>query len=137
MFDGLPADSPLLKIGPAECTSASYGNRADVRSASIPAGGTVTARAAARMYAALLGEVDGVRLISPERLREGKPRLRRYRRRGDLRRCGCRAGDRQPLTKALKGATNIALAHSELAASGGVEAVLLPAPCIWRMRSAP
>lgn len=70
MFDGLPADSPLLKLGPAECTSASYGNRADVRSASIPAGGTVTARAVARMYAALLGEVDGVRLISPERLRE-------------------------------------------------------------------
>lgn len=70
MFDGLPADSPLLKIGPAECTSASYGNRADVRNASIPAGGTVTARAVARMYAALLGEVDGVRLISPERLRE-------------------------------------------------------------------
>ena len=33
-------------------------------------GGTVTARAVARLYAALLGEVDGVRLISPERLRE-------------------------------------------------------------------
>jgi CubicO group peptidase (beta-lactamase class C family) len=30
----------------------------------------VTARAVARLYAALLGEVDGVRLISPERLRE-------------------------------------------------------------------
>ncbi|NTU80593.1 MAG: hypothetical protein HGA45_14650 [Chloroflexales bacterium] len=30
----------------------------------------MTARAAARMYAALLGEVDGVRLISPERLHE-------------------------------------------------------------------
>ncbi|HEU4326146.1 MAG TPA: serine hydrolase domain-containing protein [Roseiflexaceae bacterium] len=69
MFDGMPADSPLFKIGPMECTSASYGNRADVRSASIPAGGTVTARAVARMYAALLGEVDGVRLITPERLR--------------------------------------------------------------------
>jgi CubicO group peptidase (beta-lactamase class C family) len=41
-----------------------------VRSANIPAGGTVTARAVARMYAALLGEVDGVRLISPERLRD-------------------------------------------------------------------
>jgi hypothetical protein len=45
-------------------------NRANVRSANIPAGGTVTARAVARMYAALLGEVDGVRLISPERLRD-------------------------------------------------------------------
>jgi CubicO group peptidase (beta-lactamase class C family) len=66
----MPEDSPLLKLGPAECTTAAYGNRADVLSANIPAGGTVTARAVARMYAALLGEVDGVRLISPERLRE-------------------------------------------------------------------
>jgi CubicO group peptidase (beta-lactamase class C family) len=41
-----------------------------VLGANILAGGTVTARAVARMYAALLGEVDGVRLISPERLRE-------------------------------------------------------------------
>jgi CubicO group peptidase (beta-lactamase class C family) len=70
MFGGLPEDSPMLRIGPAECTTAAYGNRADVRSSSIPAGGTVTARAAARMYAALLGEVDGLRLISPQRLRE-------------------------------------------------------------------
>jgi CubicO group peptidase (beta-lactamase class C family) len=66
----MPEDSPILKVGPAECTTAAYGNRADVRSANIPAGGTTTARAVARMYAALLGEVDGVRLISPERLRE-------------------------------------------------------------------
>jgi CubicO group peptidase (beta-lactamase class C family) len=66
----MPEDSPLLKLGPAECTTAAYGNRADVLSANIPAGGTVTARAVARMYAALLGEVDGVRLISEQRLRE-------------------------------------------------------------------
>lgn len=66
----MPEDSPIFKLGPAECTTAAYGNRADVLSANIPAGGTVTARAVARMYAALLGEVDGVRLISPERLRE-------------------------------------------------------------------
>jgi CubicO group peptidase (beta-lactamase class C family) len=70
MMAALPADSPAHKIGPPECTTAAYGNRADVRSANIPAGGTVTARAMARMYAALLGEVDGVRLISPERLRQ-------------------------------------------------------------------
>src|SRR6266545_6444151 len=70
LFGELPEDSPLLKLGPAECTTAAYGNRADVLSANIPAGGTVTARAVARMYAALLGEVDGVRLIGPERLRE-------------------------------------------------------------------
>ena len=70
MFAGMPEDSPILKLGPPECTTAAYGNRADVLSSDIPAGGTVTARAVARMYAALLGEVDGVRLISPERLRE-------------------------------------------------------------------
>jgi CubicO group peptidase (beta-lactamase class C family) len=64
----MPADSPMLRIGPWDATSAAYGNRADVRQADIPAGGTVTARGVARMYAALLGPVDGVRLISPERL---------------------------------------------------------------------
>ena len=66
----MPEDSPIFKLGPPECTTAAYGNRADVLSSDIPAGGAVTARAVARMYAALLGEVDGVRLISPERLRE-------------------------------------------------------------------
>jgi CubicO group peptidase (beta-lactamase class C family) len=66
----MPADSPILKVGPAEATTAAYGNRADVLSSNIPAGGTTTARAVARMYAALLGEMDGVRLISPQRLRE-------------------------------------------------------------------
>ena len=68
MFGELPEDSPILKLGPD--LTAEYANRADVRSANILAGGTVTARAVARMYAALLGEVDGVRLISPQRLRE-------------------------------------------------------------------
>src|SRR4029450_7642750 len=33
--------------------------------------GKTSARAIARMYAALLGEVDGVRLLTPERLRAG------------------------------------------------------------------
>jgi CubicO group peptidase (beta-lactamase class C family) len=37
--------------------------------ADTPATATMSARAVARMYAALMGEVDGVRLISPERLR--------------------------------------------------------------------
>lgn len=64
----MPADAPMFRIGPWEATSAAYGNRADVRRADIPAGGTVTGRGVARMYAALLGPVDGVRLISPERL---------------------------------------------------------------------
>jgi hypothetical protein len=46
------------------------GNRRDIPRADIPAVGTVSARAVAKMYAALLGEVDGVRLVSPERLRQ-------------------------------------------------------------------
>lgn len=68
MFGELPADSPIRKLGPD--LTVAHANSAAVRSATIPAGGTVTARAVARMYAALLGEVDGVRLISPARLRE-------------------------------------------------------------------
>ncbi|MGC4808853.1 serine hydrolase domain-containing protein [Micromonospora sp. DT233] len=43
--------------------------RPHVLAVDVPAVGTLTARAAARMYAALIGEVDGVRLISPHRLR--------------------------------------------------------------------
>jgi CubicO group peptidase (beta-lactamase class C family) len=68
MFGELPEDSPILKIGPD--VSAADANRDSFLSANVPAGGTVTARAVARMYAALLGEVDGVRLISPARLSE-------------------------------------------------------------------
>lgn len=68
MFGELPPDSPIFRLGPD--LTAEHANRSEVRSANILAGGTVTARAVARMYAALLGEVDGVRLISPERLRE-------------------------------------------------------------------
>ena len=49
---------------------AALGNRREILRADIPAVGTVSARGIARMYAALMGEVDGVRLISPERLRE-------------------------------------------------------------------
>jgi CubicO group peptidase (beta-lactamase class C family) len=67
----MPDDSPFFKLGPREVTpTAEFGNRADVLMADIPAGGKMSARAVARMYAALLDEVDGVRLISPERLRE-------------------------------------------------------------------
>jgi CubicO group peptidase (beta-lactamase class C family) len=67
----MPADLPMFKAGPMSLyPTAQLGNRADILSADIPAGGKTSARAIARMYAALLGEVDGVRLISPERLRE-------------------------------------------------------------------
>ncbi len=67
----MPDDAPFFKWGPrATFPTADFGNRADVLMADIPAGGKMSARALARMYAALLGEVDGVRLLSPERLRE-------------------------------------------------------------------
>ncbi|MGY0007736.1 serine hydrolase domain-containing protein [Micromonospora sp. I033] len=49
---------------------ATTGSRPEVLRADVPAVGTMSARAVARMYAALLGPVDGVRLISPERLRQ-------------------------------------------------------------------
>jgi CubicO group peptidase (beta-lactamase class C family) len=67
----MPPDLPMFKAGPMSTFPNAYlGNRTDVLSADIPAGGKVSARAIARMYAALLTEVDGVRLISPQRLRE-------------------------------------------------------------------
>jgi CubicO group peptidase (beta-lactamase class C family) len=67
----MPDDSPFFKLGPRAVTpTAEFGNRTDILMADIPAGGKMSARAVARMYAALLGEVDGVRLVSPERLRE-------------------------------------------------------------------
>lgn len=50
--------------------SAELYNRHDFRTADVPAGATVSARAIARMYAALLGEVDGVRLLPSARVRE-------------------------------------------------------------------
>ncbi|TDD18877.1 serine hydrolase domain-containing protein [Nonomuraea diastatica] len=70
-FGEMPADLPMFKAGPMELMpGAELGNRPDYLSVDIPAGGKTSARAIARMYAALLGEVDGVRLITEERLRE-------------------------------------------------------------------
>jgi CubicO group peptidase (beta-lactamase class C family) len=66
----MPDDAPIFAVVPRGVQpTAAFGNRADILSADIPATGTMTARAVARMYAALLGEVGGVRLVSPERLR--------------------------------------------------------------------
>ncbi|MDI2129008.1 serine hydrolase domain-containing protein [Yinghuangia seranimata] len=71
MMAAMPADMPLLKATPPAVTpSAAYGNNPVVLTSDIPSGGTMSARAVARMYAALMGEVDGVRLVSDERLRE-------------------------------------------------------------------
>lgn len=73
----VPKDLPFFRVvhgytaAPlAALPNAAFGNRTDVLKADIPSGGTMTARAVARMYAALLDEVGGVRLVSPERLRE-------------------------------------------------------------------
>lgn len=67
----MPDDAPFFKLGPRQVTpNADFGNRTDILMADIPAGGKMSARAVARMYAALLGVVDGVRLVSQERLRE-------------------------------------------------------------------
>src|SRR5919112_2664899 len=69
MLASMPPDLPLLRSAPMELfPNATFGNRPDTLAADIPAGGKVSARAIARMYAALLGEVDGVRLLTPERL---------------------------------------------------------------------
>ena len=71
MMASLPPDLPMFKAGPPESfPNAAFGNRPDVLAADIPAGGKTSARAIARMYAALLGEVDGVRLLTPDRLAE-------------------------------------------------------------------
>jgi len=62
----LPPDSPMLRSSaPSLWPSAALGNRPDLLSADIPAGGKMTAQAIARMYASLIGPVDGVRLLSP------------------------------------------------------------------------
>jgi CubicO group peptidase (beta-lactamase class C family) len=47
---------------------ADYANRPDVLTLDMPSMGTMTARGAARLYAALLGHVDGVELVSARRL---------------------------------------------------------------------
>ncbi|WP_030453415.1 EstA family serine hydrolase [Herbidospora cretacea] len=71
---GLPAelpDLPMFRAAPMSLMpTAAFGNRPDILAADIPAGGKMSARAMARLYSALMTEVDGVRLISPERLRE-------------------------------------------------------------------
>jgi CubicO group peptidase (beta-lactamase class C family) len=67
----MPPDLPMFKATPMSLMpNAAFGNRPDTLAADIPAGGKTSARAIARMYAALLGQLKNVRLISPERLRE-------------------------------------------------------------------
>jgi CubicO group peptidase (beta-lactamase class C family) len=67
----MPPDLPMFKAAPMSLMpTAELGNRSDILAADIPAGGKTSARAIARMYAALMDRVDDVRLITPERLRE-------------------------------------------------------------------
>ncbi len=63
-------DALLLKAMPISVSpQPKVYNRADVRQAVLPGGGGVmTARALAKLYAALVGEVDGRRLMREERL---------------------------------------------------------------------
>ncbi|MGI5226595.1 serine hydrolase domain-containing protein [Actinoallomurus sp. CA-142502] len=63
-----PADSMFFQAAPAALQAdAELGNRAEYLTADVPCAGTMTAQALARMFAALIGEVDGVRLISAAR----------------------------------------------------------------------
>src|SRR3989442_8900662 len=67
----MPPDLPMFKAAPMSLVpNAQLGNRTDILSADIPAGGKTSARAIARMYTALMTEVDGVRLIPPQRLHD-------------------------------------------------------------------
>ena len=67
--DAIPAESDFLKAMPREQWV--FFNEMTVRKACLPSGnGHFTARAMAKMYAVLAsgGELDGVRLVSPERI---------------------------------------------------------------------
>jgi len=63
-----PDSPPDRAVPPGVQPTAAFANRRDVLSAEIPSQGTMSARGAARLYAALLGHVDGVNLVSAERL---------------------------------------------------------------------
>lgn len=61
--------SPLARAFPPGANpDAAFANRRDVLTAQIPSMGTMSARGAARLYAALLGHVPGMRLLSAEQL---------------------------------------------------------------------
>jgi CubicO group peptidase (beta-lactamase class C family) len=67
----LPEDLPMFRAAPMSLfPNADLGNDPQVIGADIPAGGKTSARAIAKMYAALLADVNGLRLISPEGLEQ-------------------------------------------------------------------
>jgi CubicO group peptidase (beta-lactamase class C family) len=60
--------SPLDRAMPhGVVPDAEYANRPDLLTSDIPAEGTMSARGVARVYAALLGHIDGVALVSEAR----------------------------------------------------------------------
>src|SRR4029434_3378991 len=64
-----PEDLPMFRAAPMSLfPNADLGNDPEVIGADIPAARQTSARAIAKMYAALLAEVNGLRLISPEGL---------------------------------------------------------------------
>jgi CubicO group peptidase (beta-lactamase class C family) len=65
----LPEDLPMFRATPMSLFP-NADNNPEVIGADIPAGGKTSARAIAKMYAALLADVDGLRLISPQGLQE-------------------------------------------------------------------
>jgi CubicO group peptidase (beta-lactamase class C family) len=65
-----PGSAADRAIPPGIRPDAAFANRRDVLTADIPSMGTMTARGAARLYAALLGHVAGVELVSPARRTE-------------------------------------------------------------------
>jgi CubicO group peptidase (beta-lactamase class C family) len=67
----MPDSAPIFIASPRSITVGSaLGNDKGYLGADIPSAGTMTAEAVARMYAALMTEVDGVRLLSADRFAE-------------------------------------------------------------------
>lgn len=62
-----PGSALHRAMPPGVAPDAGYANRADVLAADIPSEGTMTARGAALIYAALLGHVEGITLVTSER----------------------------------------------------------------------
>ncbi|MFE5584096.1 serine hydrolase domain-containing protein [Kitasatospora sp. NPDC056531] len=73
LLERMPAEAPFFAAVPrAVLPVAALANRADFRRTPLPANGIMTARAVARLYAALAcgGELSGVRLLSEATLKE-------------------------------------------------------------------
>ena len=77
MFLGPDTLTGRALMGPGNCfRGKDTWNRPDLHAAEIPAANGITAaRSLSRMYAALLGEVDGVRLLKPETVERARTPL--------------------------------------------------------------